>query len=156
MELSEYFRSQAEWRDRKAADYPDDQRNAQSARALRSLADYAEHEDAADLVRALAPFSREVILGGEETARQVSRYGFGYEATSDGQHRELLEDLQVTCLQDAYSEAMDAGEDWTGALFPLELAAANRGVLLPERYFRYRGSSSEDEIAAAIAQYEAE
>lgn len=40
--LTTYLRSQAEWRDHKAFEYPDDQRNEQSACALRSLADYIE------------------------------------------------------------------------------------------------------------------
>jgi hypothetical protein len=40
--ISDYFRAQAGWRDGKAEEYPADERNARSAAALRSLADYID------------------------------------------------------------------------------------------------------------------
>ena len=38
--LQDNFRAQARWRREKAEEYPDDERNAQSAAALESLAEY--------------------------------------------------------------------------------------------------------------------
>lgn len=104
--LSGYFRKQARWRELKAEDYPEDERNAQSARALHSLAEYVEHEDAADLVAALERYLfDDHALGGEETHRAVSLYGFHRSATTPVQHRKMLERLRESCERDAQSEA---------------------------------------------------
>ena len=43
-DLIERVRFQAEWRDEKAAEYPEDERNQESARILRSLADRLSRE----------------------------------------------------------------------------------------------------------------
>ena len=93
MSLSDYFRSQADWRRQKAEEYPEDERNAQSAAALESLAEYVEPDEhgeyeAGPVIDRLLPHLADhgMSLGGEETARAVSRYGFGY-PVSTRQHR---------------------------------------------------------------------
>ena len=152
--IAEYFRAQSEWRRLKAAEYPDDGRNAQSAAALESLADYVDGEERDDrLIAALQPFASELTLGGEETARRVSRYGFGYNATSPAQHEEFLEELRALCLYDAYEFARQSGVDFSGELHPGELDAARRDVSLPLRYFERRAGSTEGELEEAIASY---
>lgn len=52
--LGDYIRQQAQWRREKAQEFPDDPRNEQSAKALDSLAEYAESDDAREIA-ALAP-----------------------------------------------------------------------------------------------------
>jgi hypothetical protein len=155
MSLGEYFRSQAGWREGKAQEYPDDQRNFQSAAALKSLADYVDSNPHA--IESLEPFLGEggFSLGGEETARAVSRYGFGYRALSDTQHEEFLDDLLVACFTDAYGRAGEHGEDWTGELYPFEIDAARDDVFLPGQYFKLRaqGRQTEQELEAAIEEY---
>jgi len=117
MSLSDYICSQAEWRRQKAAEYPDDQRNRQSAEALESLAEYIGHDDARDLVIPLEPHLFEgQTLGGEETRRRVARYGFGYSATTVLQHRDFLAELAMTCRLDAMEFAREHGGDPTGTL----------------------------------------
>jgi len=155
--VAEYLRGQARWRENVAERYPDDPRNLQSARALDSLAEYAEDEDAdADavhLVDALAPFVWESRVGGEETARAVSRYGYGY-PVSTAQHEEMLEEMAVLCLVDAYEDAMEAkGDDPTDVLLPAETEAARDRVYLPRRYFERRSGSQEHELEEVIASY---
>ncbi len=159
MSLSDYFRSQADWRQRKAEEYPDDARNAQSAAALYSLAEYVEPDERGDHeaegVDALLPHLFEGFsLGGEEAHRAVSRYGFGYTATAPTQHIEFLEGLQVSCMEDAYEFARDAGEgdDPTETLWPCELEAARRGVFLPTLYFERRRNSTEAECEEWVEQ----
>ncbi len=44
-----YARAQADWRDAKALEYPDDARNERSAEALRRFADYIDRLDEASL-----------------------------------------------------------------------------------------------------------
>jgi len=155
-QLSDYFRSQAEWREAKADEYPDDERNAQSASALRSLAEFVQRdEDGWHYVDALEPHLFEQFsLGGEQTAREVSRYGFGYRVTNS-QHEEFLEELAALCVSDAYETVRDKADDddWTGSLLPFELDAARAGVALPLRYFQRRGGSTEAELEEAVTSY---
>lgn len=152
--LADYFREQANWRDHKAAEYPDDNRNEQSARALNSLADYVERGDVED-ADALTTFVYEGLsLGGEEASRVVSRYGFGYNATTASQHDEFLRELWGVCLSDAYDLASMNGEDPSGILAPAELDAAQREVTLPSLYFTRRRGMTEQEIEEEIAAYE--
>jgi len=162
MSLSDYFRAQARWRREKADEYPDDERNAQSAAALDSLAKYVEQEDAAPLVAALQPYwiaddsSRGYAvpggdgfvssLGGEEAARAVSRYGFGYAATPQ-HHVAFLEKLVALVGLDAYNALRDEGEDgedYSGELHPFEVDAARNGVHLPMAYFERRERMTEE------------
>jgi hypothetical protein len=77
-----YIRSTADWRDRKAEEYPDDERNARSATALREMADLVEQlpEDAAEFVALseviLCVLTDDILMPGEEASRFLSRYGF--------------------------------------------------------------------------------
>ena len=157
--LSNYVREQAGWREEKAEDHPDDQRNVQSAKALNSLADYLEHEDAS--VNQNVNFLCELDAGtgsftpGEQGRYLVGRYGFGYAATSVAQHEALLDELSIAAMKDIYEEAADSGTDWSEQLFPCELEAAKRRVHLPDRYWDMRRHITEREIDEAIAGYSA-
>lgn len=81
--LSEYFRAQAQWRDQKNDEYPDDPRNELSAAALRALADHVERlpDDDPRIVAAGDAVADEIleftgldVLGGYS----ASRIGFAY------------------------------------------------------------------------------
>jgi hypothetical protein len=151
MSLSDYFRAQAAWRRQKATEYPDDPRNAASADALGALADYCDA--AADsTVEALAPhLSEGCSLGGEETQRQVIRYGFwSGQPLTDAHHETFLDELLVTCLQDAYAFAGEHGQDWTGTLHDFEVEAATNGTYVPSDYFARRERLDERERALEI------
>jgi len=151
--LAEYFRGQAAWRHLKAEEYREDDRNRQSAEALESLAEYVIHEDAEHLVRPLEPFLDEhFTLAGEQAAREVSRYGFGYRV-GDGQHEAFLEELWTVCMADAYDYATEHGEDTYGVLIPAEVEAARNDVFIPDRHWERRRNWSESEIEEAIAEY---
>jgi len=109
--LGEYFEEQARWRDRKADEYPDDDRNAQSAAALRDLAAYARALPDDDrtirrITRALRPAGE--LVPGEESAQFASRFGFGYTPASLGGELARFADLlEVEARQtdhDALSE----------------------------------------------------
>lgn len=159
---SDYFRAQAEWRRQKAEEYPDDARNARSAEALDSLAEYMESGEADRLVECLTPHlsSEGFSLGGEETHREVARYGFNYPVNADAnptQHIEFLEGLGVSCMIDAYELAgAGNGEDPTGELYGFEADAARDGVVLPHDYFARRSGSMEHELEGAVADYRQE
>jgi hypothetical protein len=154
MSLSEYFLSQAAWRRQKAEEYPDDERNLQSACALESLAEWLEENPRfADQFEPFMVDGVDVFTPGENAGREASRYGFGYNATSESQHEELLEDFYVACLADAFAWAQDNGEDWTGELFDFEVEAARDHVFLPDGYFRRRARQTEEELERAVAEY---
>ncbi len=158
--LPEFFRSQSWWRSDVADRYPDDPRNLQAAAALDSLAEYVELDedddpDAERVTRTLTPFLRDgSTLGGDTVAREVSRYGYGYNVGAS-QHQEFLEELVGLCFEDAYESAQDTGDDWSGMLAPFELQAARDGVVLPSRYWqvRGRGQQTESELEEAVASY---
>lgn len=153
--LSDYFRTQAEWRGGRAAAYPEDERNAQSAAALDSLAEYVESDEGV-FASSLAPHLFEsFMLGGEETQRVVSRYGFGYQV-STLHHIEFLGELAVTCLEDAYEYARQHDCDPTGTLHGFEVQAACDDVFLPRSYFERRSGSTEAELEEAVAAYRVE
>lgn len=153
---NDYFRAQADWRRQKAGEYPDDARNARSAEALDSLAEYVESGEADRLVEGLTPhLFVGMSLGGEETHRAVVRYGFDYPVNADAnptQHVEFLEGLQVLCMIDAYQYAAD-GNDPTGELYGFEVDAARDGVHLPHTYFERRSGSMEHELEGVVADY---
>jgi hypothetical protein len=153
-DLSEYFRSQAGWRRVKAEEYPEDERNPQSAAALDSLAEYVEDEaEAGSVLTRLEPHLFEgPTLGGEKTNREVARYGFGYEVRR-AHHEEFLEELTVTCIQDAYEFVREHADDPTETLFEFEIDAAREGVYLPEYYWRRRSHSVEYELEEAVGSY---
>jgi hypothetical protein len=159
MSLSNYFRSQADWRRQKAEEYPEDERNVQSADALESLADYVERDERGDckagrIIDALEPhLFEEFSFGGEETGREASRYGFGYKTTSPLQHEEFLEELATLCMVDAYQFASEHGVDPSETLLGFEIDAARAGVALPHYYFRRRPRSTEWELEQAVREY---
>ena len=161
IELSGYFRSQAQWRWFKAKRYPADQRNEQSARALDALAGYLEDSEEPELgglLGALEPHLFEgAMLGGERTAREVSRYGYGYEVGAS-QHLSLLRDLVHLCAWDAYEHLREGADEGVSlaALNDFEIAAARAGVRFPKRYWLYRGVWSAAELEQAVQSYRAE
>jgi len=157
-ELAEHFREQANWREGVAEAYPEDKRNAQSARALRSLAEYIDSGEAEArdkwIVQALEQHLwYSSTFGGQGVKQEVSRYGFGYEATNPHQHEAFLAELWVRAMEDAYDFAREHGEDATEALFPFEVEAAKDGVYLPSRYWQFRSGSAEHELEEAVESY---
>lgn len=155
--LSNYFREEAAWRHSKADEYPEDRRrNKQCARALDLLANWLDR-DGAEAARTLEPFIDRDSgrLGGEETQRAISRYGFGYNVT-EAHHAEFVKDLEALCLEDSYAYATDnPGENPWEVLFDFELEAAERGVHLPRRYFELRPGRFEDELVREVIAYSA-
>lgn len=152
--LAEYFRAQAEWREQKASEYPDDQRNAQSAAALRSLAEFVETDErAAESVKALEPFEYDtgVFQGGEQVNREVARYGYGY-AVTDGTHEEVLRELVVLCLAEAYEFVAEHGDDPSGELDDFEIEAAKDGIALDIRYWQRRPKLTEHEAEQWVCE----
>jgi hypothetical protein len=79
--IVDYFLGQAEWREQKATEYPDDSRNAQSAACLRSLAAYVLGRTEDDeVLRELATWA---VRDGKfmpftEGAWLVSRFGYDF------------------------------------------------------------------------------
>jgi hypothetical protein len=80
--LAELFESEAGWRERKAADHPDDRRQAQSASALRAAAGYVrsisrplEHSG----IRAFVDFDTELVewAAGKTPLQLVAESGPG-------------------------------------------------------------------------------
>lgn len=159
--LSDYFRAQADWRRQKAEQYPEDERNAQSAAALDSLAEFVEPDESGEweagraVLEALEPhLSESVQLGGDEARRAVARYGYGYGATSIVQHNEFLDELVTLCMVDAYEHAGEHdGDDWTETLYDFEIEAAVSDVHLPRRYFERRKGWTEAEGRQAVEEY---
>jgi hypothetical protein len=155
--LSGYFRDQANWRDLKAEEYPEDARNAQSAAALRSLADYVEsgERETVNAVQALEPFEygSGVLIGGPAAGRAVSRYGYGYPVTVSS-HQEFLTELVVLCIEGAYEQVGEqAGEgDPSGTLYDFEVEAAKDGVVLGPHYFRLRSRMLPDELEGLVQE----
>ncbi len=160
--LAVYFRSQSAWRNAKAEEYPEDLRNQQSARALASLSEYVEsgaaEERSPGIDEALDAHIPDIgaAVGGAVTQHKVSRYGFGYEATSPSQHGEFLEELWCASMEDAYEFAGEHGEDWTEQLFGFEIDAARDGVYVPVQYWQRRPRSTEAELEATIEAYRGE
>lgn len=76
-----YLREQAQWRETKAEEYPDDERNARCAQALGLLAAHVESEpDAHPALLALESMNLHsgtgVFSPSEEGGRMISRFGF--------------------------------------------------------------------------------
>ena len=81
--LSDYFVSQAEWREHKAAEHPDDLRNARAARGLRDVASYVRELPGDDpRLSAIAVANHDqnapddVLYPGEEASHMASRFRF--------------------------------------------------------------------------------
>jgi len=85
--FANYLTDQAEWREEKAAEHPNDERNAGSARGLSALADYVASLplDTFRLVRlaGLCPSIADALLFGEHAAGVIARYHFD-DPTEDG------------------------------------------------------------------------
>lgn len=152
--LSDYLRSKAEWRRRQEKEYPMDNRNEKSAAAIESLAEYVESpEVSSTAIDRLRPHQLdEHTLGGDRTWRAVSRYGYGNIITTD-HHAAFLGELAVLCELDAYTYALEHGEDSTHTLVASELEAARDSVALPRRYFEIRLHSTEEELKDALERY---
>lgn len=92
---------QAEWREQKAAEWPEDYRNQASARALRELAAHVRSLPVEDprLVGFDAFADDERVMLGEEAGRWLSRVGFdGRPVDPDaslGQLAEISQDEEV-------------------------------------------------------------
>jgi hypothetical protein len=118
-QLSSYIGSQAAWRREKAEQYPDDERNARSAVALEGLADHvAELEAARDprvryLVQFHQPGGPGTPIGGEETQRQISRWGFHRSDITPEQRDEFVTELCALAAQDAFEFLRDTRTDFT-------------------------------------------
>lgn len=116
--LSSYVRAQAEWRRAKAEEYPEDERNARSAAALEDFAQYvAELEEAGDpraryLAQYHQPGGAETPIGGEETGRQISRWGFHRSAITRQQQDEFVSELCALAAQDAFEWIRDTRGDF--------------------------------------------
>jgi hypothetical protein len=90
--LAEFCEGHAEWRDGKAEEYPDDSRNAASAKTLRQFAGWVRGlpHDGVDLARLKALTARceasdgMMAFSGEEASRVVARIGFSHLATFEG------------------------------------------------------------------------
>ena len=161
--LAHYFRSQAEWRDAKTDQYPEDERNSPSAAALRSsvaallsLADYVEPIDSREAespsgdrylshVSEIELHLHEGTLGG----KRVASYGYGRRV---GSQEQFLEELLLLCYEDAYDHAAEHHEDRTGALHPFEVAAARNGVHLPQGYWRRRDHATVAELERWVSE----
>jgi hypothetical protein len=119
-QLSSYIRFQAAWRREKAQQYPEDERNTRSADALGGLAQYvAELEAAGDpRARYLAqyhhPEGAETPIGGEETGRRLSRWGFHRSRITREQEDEFVSELCAVAAQDAFEWIRDTRDDFTG------------------------------------------
>lgn len=103
--LSEYLSGQARWREAKAEQYPEDERNEQSAEALKSLAAYVDSDDCANktAVWFLGILEHEGQMNfGEKGGRLTSRYGFDRKITDSKQHDKFLAQLQRIAADDTY------------------------------------------------------
>ncbi len=78
--LSTFVREQADWRQSKANEHPEDRRNQRSADSLRALADYvdADPEMLVDYPELGDRHGTGRYLAGEEAARMIARFGFDY------------------------------------------------------------------------------
>lgn len=154
--LAVYFREQAEWREGKAQEHPEDERNAQSAEALRSLAEFVDSDthEAASSLRTLELFEYDtgVFSPPQPVQRAVSRYGFDYPVT-EWTHRDFLAEIVLLIIESLYEEnAREHGEDPTGLLHDFELEAAREGVILGPQYFRRRERSAVVELEAWVRE----
>ena len=91
--------STAEWRSRKAVEYPEDSRNEQSSTALVKLLKYVrELSDNHAIFRALAYYSETEVdepLDAIETEHyMLSRYGFGHEEDPESFLQDLAAELR--------------------------------------------------------------
>jgi hypothetical protein len=113
-DLGKYLREQAAWRRSKAEEYPEDERNVRSAEALDALAEYVDERPNDVRVRYLTDHHlfEAVTLGGEETHRQVARWGFHRGTITAEAQDAFLSELCALAAQDAYELIRDNREDY--------------------------------------------
>lgn len=113
-DLGKYLREQADWRRSKAEEYPDDERNVNSARALDDLAAVVDERPDDVRVRYLTDHHllESVALGGEKTHRHVARWGFDRGITTADAQDAFLSELCAFAAQDAYELIRDNREDY--------------------------------------------
>ena len=166
--FTHYIRVQAGWRARKAIEYPEDSRNAKSARALADLADFygsdTVDETVYDVLEKYAEFSSagDVLLSaGEEVGRLVARYGFdNAPPPSEPQHIAALEEFAVVGLAETYELVRDTGPTSNAdvkaeaehfGLDTWEIEAAWADVPLDISYFRKRSRMTPEQRRDWIA-----
>src|ERR1700694_2520811 len=126
--LAEYFSNQAGWRERKAEEYPDDRRNADSALRLRQLAEdvltLPVDDERLRIVAGMAWIEDAgmdwvedgVFLAGEEAGRIASRAGVDDLYRRYGVPPEeadtLLHRFADACVQDAKEETGSDPVPW--------------------------------------------
>lgn len=113
--LVEYLLEQATWREEKAAEYPEDQRNAASARALQAAASDVDSrtEDDLRLVQLdtlQRAYRMDVFSPGEDSRRLIARFGFD----SDGGSVNGLLDSVIELEVKASTENVDDEIRWYG------------------------------------------
>lgn len=120
----------ARWRETKAAEYPDDERNAHSAAALHGAAQYVRTADASKshgLIRLtriveaahqsgidlLQPAFASAPLPGLESQRAAGRFGFdNVPGTPDAMdHEEFLSELAPAILRDLHERLFELDKD---------------------------------------------
>lgn len=178
--LSEYVRNQARWREEKSEEYPDDERNARSAEALVSLADYIDAVERGTMDDEPKHWTMPVLRSyfdrneagtgvpsaGEKVVGEISRYGFGYPVPNDWRasqfHADFLDELVPVAVEDIYEEVGEYHQDADRSdasiaalaeeydLQPWEVEAALDGLVLGSGYFKRRGSMTEEERQAWI------
>ena len=108
--LAEAVKGQAEWRQRKAEEYPDDRRNARAAEALEGLAAHVlTLPDDDDRLRNLTMLvgGRDIFVFGQQASQALGRFGFdgpGEDADS------FLDYLVGLAAEDEFELAEMAGE----------------------------------------------
>lgn len=99
--LAAFVDGQAQWRERKSAEFPDDDRNARSAAALRDLAAYLRadpqriHRDS--LLALFVDPNDGTFIPGELVERAVNRHGFDAPVSP---HAELVRVLEIESHRD--------------------------------------------------------
>lgn len=98
--FSEDVEQQAEWREDKAKQYPDDQRNQESADELRELAKWIEANPQSPLLARLNDaldrlYESDSLITFDPSVRdRLGRMGFGYGGPPEAFIERLAEDIQ--------------------------------------------------------------
>jgi hypothetical protein len=117
--LADYFEDQARWRDEKAAEYPEDTRNAIAAESLcdlaawvRSLPDNHPDVQAIRTLHGPGGWDLDVVAPGEEASRLTSRFG-GFDARRPPE--EFLHEFVDAIVAEEMAEGMaDLDDDEDG------------------------------------------
>jgi hypothetical protein len=105
--IARYLDGQAAWREAKADEYPEDERNARSALALSQLAQHVrclpdDDPRIAELARIHSTHGLDVFRPCEAANRLISRYGFN---AHGGNHDDALDTLVQAEQGDAQTVA---------------------------------------------------